>query len=407
MIGILYQYLTALQLFFYRSFHFLSFLTPSFFCQPLLPVFGTTPLLTEWLEAVADCRAHNSPSARIANMFIVTNGLHYDQYVSWASSVGFPLSDIINDGTMCNADRLGAVGVIGLVLSLRASAIAGTDLVVIAGDTLFSDDFNLFRFLSLRDPACDHVLYYTVGSDAEVRKRGIIELNAAGIVTSFLEKPDPSATTSRFACPAFYVLRSSTLPLIATFLSERADAPLDQRDAPGTLIQYLVSRRTIRASPVSSRHDIGGLAEYRQARSPHHVRERAFARIGVMGNPSDGFNGRTLSASIQNFYATVRIRPSARLVIVPHPTYDVHEFDGLDQLAKKTDVSGYYGGLRLIRATCKRFIEMAARGGVEIPKRNFTISYDSNIPFGTNKNRGRKEEEEEEGKEEEKGMNMG
>lgn len=41
---------------------------------------------------------------------------------------------------------------------------------------------------------------------------------------------------------------------------------------------------------------------------------RANARIGVIGNPSDGFNGKTISLSIANFWAEASIEASSRLV---------------------------------------------------------------------------------------------
>ena len=37
-------------------------------------------------------------------------------------------------------------------------------------------------------------------------------------------------------------------------------------------------------------------------------------RIGFIGNPSDGFNGKTISLSISNFWADVTIMESAKLV---------------------------------------------------------------------------------------------
>ena len=33
-----------------------------------------------------------------------------------------------------------------------------------------------------------------------------------------------------------------------------------------------------------------------------------------MGNPSDGFNGKTIALSIKNFWADVSITPSSKLV---------------------------------------------------------------------------------------------
>ena len=48
-----------------------------------------------------------------------------------------------------------------------------------------------------------------------------------------------------------------------------------------------------------------------------------------MGNPSDGFNGKTISLSIKNFWAEVTIFESARLSLIPHPLNDPTEFGSL------------------------------------------------------------------------------
>jgi len=38
------------------------------------------------------------------------------------------------------------------------------------------------------------------------------------------------------------------------------------------------------------------------------------------------------------------------------------------------------GGLRLVQATCKKFYEFCDQRGIALPRRNFTLSYDTNIP---------------------------
>ncbi len=38
------------------------------------------------------------------------------------------------------------------------------------------------------------------------------------------------------------------------------------------------------------------------------------------------------------------------------------------------------GGVRLLMATCKKFFQWCYDQGVSLPKRNFTIKYDTNIP---------------------------
>ena len=99
-----------------------------------------------------------------------------------------------------------------------------------------------------------------------------------------------------------------------------------------------------------------------------------------MGNPSDGFFGKTISLSIANFWAEVSVWPSARLRIVPHPLNDPTSFGSLADLHGVVDKEGYAGGVRLLLAVCKKFHAMAAARGLSLPKRNFTMAYDTNVP---------------------------
>lgn len=69
---------------------------------------------------------------------------------------------------------------------------------------------------------------------------------------------------------------------------------------------------------IEGRFDIGGLADYKVAFDANVVVERSFARIGLIGNPSDGFNGKTISVAVRNFFATIRLKPSTHLVIAPN-----------------------------------------------------------------------------------------
>ncbi|XP_019105869.2 glucuronokinase 1 isoform X3 [Beta vulgaris subsp. vulgaris] len=67
------------------------------------------------------------------------------------------------------------------------------------------------------------------------------------------------------------------------------------------------------------------------------IEHKAYARIGLLGNPSDVYYGNTISISIANFWASVKLEPSDRLVINPHPYHDLVEFDSLNYL---TGLSG-------------------------------------------------------------------
>ncbi|HEX28452.1 TPA: hypothetical protein ENG04_00030 [Candidatus Poribacteria bacterium] len=110
------------------------------------------------------------------------------------------------------------------------------------------------------------------------------------------------------------------------------------------------------------------------------IREKAFARIGFIGNPSDGFYGKTISSTITNFYAQVTLWESPKLQIIPHKIYDPTEFSSLKELYEVAIRDGYYGGLRLLFAAGKKFKEFCDRHEIELDDRNFTIEYETNIP---------------------------
>ena len=106
----------------------------------------------------------------------------------------------------------------------------------------------------------------------------------------------------------------------------------------------------------------------------------AYARAGLLGNPSDGYYGKTIAFSVRNFRARVLLYPSARLEIKPSKA-DMPIFESLDDLYAVTRWRGYYGGIRIIQALIVRFIDYCCVQGIELPNRNFTIEYESTIPL--------------------------
>lgn len=106
----------------------------------------------------------------------------------------------------------------------------------------------------------------------------------------------------------------------------------------------------------------------------------AYARAGVLGNPSDGYFGKTLAATVRNFRSRTMLYPSARLEIRLSAA-DMPVWENLEQLRAHTRWRGYYGGIRIIRALIMRFSDYCAAEGIELHDRNFTIEYESNIPL--------------------------
>jgi glucuronokinase len=106
----------------------------------------------------------------------------------------------------------------------------------------------------------------------------------------------------------------------------------------------------------------------------------AYARAGLLGNPSDGYYGKTISLLLRNFRARVLLYPSARLEIRPSKA-DMPVFDNLDELYRLTRWRGYYGGIRILQAMIVRFIDYCHEHSIELEDRNFTLEYESTIPL--------------------------
>jgi glucuronokinase len=104
-----------------------------------------------------------------------------------------------------------------------------------------------------------------------------------------------------------------------------------------------------------------------------------YARAGMLGNPSDGYFGKTLSFALSNYRARVLLYPSGRLEIKPSKA-DLPVFESLDDLYRITRWRGYYGGIRIIQALIVRFLDYCRERGIELEDRNFTLEYESTIP---------------------------
>jgi glucuronokinase len=109
------------------------------------------------------------------------------------------------------------------------------------------------------------------------------------------------------------------------------------------------------------------------------VRKRAFARAGLLGNPSDGYHGKTISFSVRNHWAEVVLYEWDTVEIVL-AWDDRARFSSVRELARDVRLHGYYGGIRLIKATIKRFVEYCERAGLTLHGRNFSIRYGTTIP---------------------------
>lgn len=109
------------------------------------------------------------------------------------------------------------------------------------------------------------------------------------------------------------------------------------------------------------------------------IHAKAFPRAGLIGNPSDGYFGKTISFVFKNYSAEVILYQTPELEILPN-TRDHSKFKSINKLVEDVRLFGYYGGIRLLKATVKRFHDYCAENAIKLDNRNFTIRYHTDIP---------------------------
>ena len=106
----------------------------------------------------------------------------------------------------------------------------------------------------------------------------------------------------------------------------------------------------------------------------------SYPRAALIGNPSDGYFGKTIAFVFSNFKAKVQLYQTPELEIQPQGL-DITRFESIKELVENVNSSGYYGGIRLLKATIKVFYDYCEECNIELDKRNFTIRYHSDIPL--------------------------
>lgn len=214
--------------------------------KPLLPV-GGRPMVDRLLDSL-------EPIGFDA-VHLVTNARFAGRFRDWAAGTGVT---VIDDGTTSEEDRLGAIGDIGLVIEREE---IDDDLVVVAGDNLFSEPLGDFGRAARARPV-PLLAIHDVGDIELIRGRyNSIEVDAHGRITYFEEKPaEPRSTLSGIG---LYFYPRITLPLVREYLSGG-----NNPDQPGRLVEWLYPRVDVYTWPVPGRwFDIGSREQLDEADS--------------------------------------------------------------------------------------------------------------------------------------------
>lgn len=170
----------------------------------------------------------------VEETIVVTNARFTPHFKEWAQDK--PDVSVVNDGTTTNENRLGAIGDLAYVLEQLE---LDDDLVVVAGDNLFTDDISGFAAYA-REVDAPVIAVHDVGDLEAMREYNQVEVDDAGRVLFMEEKPEEARTT--LAAVALYYYPRHALPLIGQYLGEGQNP-----DQPGRLPSWLYERTPVYA----------------------------------------------------------------------------------------------------------------------------------------------------------------
>lgn len=217
------------------------------FPKPLLEVKGKT--IIDWL--IADVEE----TGRVDEYVIVSNHKFIDIFKEWKEKhILKNKITVLDDGSTCNEDRLGAVKDISW--AVREDGIQD-DLMVLAGDNLL--DFSLKSFVEyFEGKAATCVMRHSEPAKEKLQRTGVAVIDDQDLILEMEEKPEEPK--SHWAVPPFYLYRKEDLDKIDQGLQAGCSA-----DAPGGLITWLCGQIPVYAMEMpGKRYDIGNLESYEE-----------------------------------------------------------------------------------------------------------------------------------------------
>lgn len=217
------------------------------FPKPLLDV-GGKPILDWLIDDISDM---------IDEFVVISNHKFYEIFEDWSRKKTEKRITVLDDGTVTNETRLGAVKDIELTINKLGIA---EDCIIMAGDNLL--DFSLKGFVMFakeKDSSC--VMCHREDRLPALQKTAVITANEDNLITSYEEKPvEPKGN---LAVPPFYFYKSEDLSRIKEALEAGCGY-----DAPGSFAAWLSSKKDMYAYIMpGKRYDIGDIESYESVKA--------------------------------------------------------------------------------------------------------------------------------------------
>ena len=189
----------------------------------------------------------------VDTLYVVTNQKFFTQFESWKKAAVSELPiEILNDGSDCEDNRLGAIG--DIHFTIREKEI-DDDVCIIAGDNYFTFDLRE-QYDCFKSTGCDTVCAGRIASREQLKQFAVAVLDADSRIVSLIEKPQEPP--SDIAVYASYFYRRDTVPMFSQYLNEG-----HMPDAPGYFVQWLHKVKDVRAYIMNGEsYDIGTIETY-------------------------------------------------------------------------------------------------------------------------------------------------
>ncbi len=215
--------------------------------KALLPIAGK-PMIDYVIEKLVSL---NPPLSRIV---LSTNLRFQPRFQEWLRTSGYLGIELAADNSVSEEEKLGAVRAMADIVGRTSDE----DVLVLAGDNLFTDDLvGFIRFFDgKRVPT---VALYHARNLVEAEKGATVTLDEDGRILEFVEKPLHPETTLVGAC--VYAFPAG----IGKRFKEYLDLELPS-DEPGRFIEWLHKREPVYGCMLKDYlWDIGTLESYRAA----------------------------------------------------------------------------------------------------------------------------------------------
>jgi glucuronokinase len=297
---------------------------------PALYPIGGVPVIDTWLQKLA------KESISISDLYLITTQQNHSKFTEWGQSRSLPYQNILISTA---TDEISSLR---FMIREHEEIINKKNILLIKADSLVDCGFSLNPFICQNSVGIFASFCGVVSETLETK----ISVNDENLL---LVDTSPHEVYNRHLA-AVYSIPSScyeALKCLPDLISTGPD-----------LLKYLSQEVGIiyqtTTTPIIHYYPMNSLPNYTHATAylenyyretfshlPGYVNIICPARAGLMGNPSDGFHGKTLSFIVNNFYAqvTVTANPTLAVHLIPHPVFDITQFESFDTLHKETQLN--------------------------------------------------------------------